>query len=105
MSNINEYDFTKELEEILDDLRVETDCMHADAFSFVVTDRKQSVILNKYARNIDRVLDRLEELSDAATASYHLYESEMDKIAADREFEESIGDPNGLRNDDGQAVS
>lgn len=94
LGHIELSDFANELEKVSDGF-VELHC--------------QVIEQNKLDKGKLRELtSRLADLSDAVVAEQRLYNEQMDKWAKsleDKEFEESIGDPNGLRNDDGQAVS
>lgn len=117
MSDINEYDFTRDLEKVYNEIASISDEMKSEGMAFRLPTDKQFTTENvkhlaskrfyELSRDLDKQLAVLEDLVDTAIASYRLYEDAMDKEAEKRaalEFESSIGDPNGLRGED-QAVS
>ena len=117
MSDINEYDFTRDLEKVYNEIVNISDEMKSEGMAFRLPTDKQFTTENvkhvaskrfyDLSRDLDNQLAVLEDLVDTAVASYRLYEEEMDKEAerwATLEFESSIGDPEGLRGED-QVVS
>ena len=119
MSNIDEYDFTQDLETVYQNIVSISDELKAESLAFQLpVNHKENVPqvkalaskrFNLLSNALDVQLAHLENLVDAVTASYREYEHAMDRLADEaerKEFEESVGDPNGLRGcDDGQAVS